>query len=54
MYAKFPIFVLGITIVNGAPGVSDLDPEILQICDIFCVNEIEVGFRIMALNVLKF
>jgi hypothetical protein len=30
------------TIVNGAPAVSHLDEKFLNLCDIFCVNEIEV------------
>ncbi|XP_063976890.1 ribokinase-like [Diachasmimorpha longicaudata] len=31
----------GISIVNGAPAVANVDPEILKNCDIFCVNETE-------------
>ncbi|XP_014475597.1 PREDICTED: ribokinase-like [Dinoponera quadriceps] len=31
----------GLSIVNGAPAMESVDPEILQLCDIFCVNETE-------------
>lgn len=31
----------GLSIVNGAPAVENPDPEILRLCDIFCVNETE-------------
>ncbi|KAG7205384.1 hypothetical protein KM043_007379 [Ampulex compressa] len=31
----------GLSIVNGAPAVENLDPEILKLCDIFCLNETE-------------
>ncbi|KAL0106007.1 hypothetical protein PUN28_016018 [Cardiocondyla obscurior] len=31
----------GFSIVNGAPAVKDPNPEILRLCDIFCVNETE-------------
>ncbi|XP_033216965.1 ribokinase-like [Belonocnema kinseyi] len=31
----------GISIVNGAPAVKSIDPEILSLADIFCVNETE-------------
>ncbi|XP_011310075.1 ribokinase [Fopius arisanus] len=31
----------GISIVNGAPAFANPNPEILQNCDIFCVNETE-------------
>ncbi|XKL61335.1 hypothetical protein PGB90_008392 [Kerria lacca] len=30
-----------ISVVNGAPGLKNLNPEILQLADIFCVNETE-------------
>lgn len=32
----------GLSIVNGAPAMENVDPEILRLCDIFCVNETEV------------
>lgn len=31
----------GLSIVNGAPAVENVDLEILRLCDIFCVNETE-------------
>ncbi|XP_011875662.1 PREDICTED: ribokinase-like [Vollenhovia emeryi] len=31
----------GLSIVNGAPALEDPDPNILRLCDIFCVNETE-------------
>ncbi|XP_011163536.1 ribokinase [Solenopsis invicta] len=31
----------GLSIVNGAPALENPDPEILRLCDIFCVNETE-------------
>ncbi|XP_024886355.1 ribokinase-like [Temnothorax curvispinosus] len=31
----------GLSIVNGAPALKNPDPEILKLCDIFCVNETE-------------
>ena len=31
----------GISIVNGAPAVENVDSELLELCDIFCVNETE-------------
>ncbi|XP_032677750.1 ribokinase-like [Odontomachus brunneus] len=31
----------GLSIVNGAPAIESVDPKILQLCDIFCVNETE-------------
>ncbi|KAG8234543.1 hypothetical protein J437_LFUL014002 [Ladona fulva] len=31
----------GISIVNGAPAISNLDPALLESTDIFCVNEPE-------------
>ncbi|KAL6260084.1 hypothetical protein P5V15_007623 [Pogonomyrmex californicus] len=31
----------GLSIVNGAPALKNPDPEILRLCDIFCVNEME-------------
>ncbi|KAK2576297.1 hypothetical protein KPH14_005662 [Odynerus spinipes] len=31
----------GLSIVNGAPAVENVDPEIFELCDIFCVNETE-------------
>ncbi|XP_046382464.1 ribokinase-like [Ischnura elegans] len=31
----------GISIVNAAPAVADVDPELLSSADIFCVNETE-------------
>lgn len=34
--------VTGLSIVNGAPSVENVDPEILKLCDIFCINETEV------------
>ena len=36
----------GTSIVNGAPAMSinDIDMDILRIADIFCVNEVEVGY----------
>ncbi|KAJ8673600.1 hypothetical protein QAD02_004862 [Eretmocerus hayati] len=31
----------GTSIVNGAPAVNNVDPDILRLADIFCVNETE-------------
>ncbi|XP_029157808.1 ribokinase-like [Nylanderia fulva] len=31
----------GFSIVNGAPARANFDPEILKLCDLFCVNETE-------------
>lgn len=31
----------GISIVNAAPALENVDPELFQLCDIFCVNETE-------------
>ncbi|XP_076160066.1 ribokinase [Ptiloglossa arizonensis] len=31
----------GLSIVNGAPAVENVDSELLSLCDIFCVNERE-------------
>ncbi|EFN80282.1 ribokinase isoform X2 [Harpegnathos saltator] len=31
----------GLSIVNGAPAIESVDPEILRSCDIFCANETE-------------
>ncbi|XP_020296651.1 ribokinase-like [Pseudomyrmex gracilis] len=31
----------GLSIVNGAPALENPDPKILQLCDIFCINETE-------------
>ncbi|XP_070171571.1 ribokinase [Polyergus mexicanus] len=31
----------GLSIVNGAPALENFDPRILNLCDIFCVNETE-------------
>ncbi|XP_031843805.1 ribokinase [Nomia melanderi] len=31
----------GLSIINGAPAMEHVDPEILSLCDIFCVNETE-------------
>jgi hypothetical protein len=36
------VFVLGITIVNAAPAVTNPDPLVFRLSDIFCVNESEV------------
>lgn len=30
------------SIVNGSPAVENIDPEIFRLCDVFCVNEVEV------------
>ena len=30
--------------MNGAPGVPDVNPEILKLADIFCINESEVSY----------
>lgn len=37
------VFIIGTSIVNGAPAVDRVDPDILKLSDIFCVNEIEVA-----------
>lgn len=42
--------MIGLSIVNGAPALKNLDPEILRLCDIFCVNEMEV--REKAINAI--
>lgn len=31
----------GLSILNGAPAMKHIDQELLSLCDIFCVNEIE-------------
>lgn len=31
----------GLSIVNAAPAIENFDPEIFELCDIFCVNETE-------------
>ncbi|XP_043493353.1 ribokinase-like isoform X1 [Polistes fuscatus] len=31
----------GYSIVNGAPAIKSVNPEIFSLCDIFCVNETE-------------
>ncbi|XP_048507800.1 bifunctional ribokinase/ribose-5-phosphate isomerase A-like [Athalia rosae] len=31
----------GLSILNGAPAQQNIDPELLKLCDIFCVNETE-------------
>nr|XP_034189816.1 ribokinase-like [Osmia lignaria] len=31
----------GLSIVNGAPVTKKIDPELLKLCDVFCVNETE-------------
>ncbi|PBC29603.1 ribokinase [Apis cerana] len=31
----------GLSIVNGAPAMKNIDLELLKLCDIFCVNELE-------------
>lgn len=31
----------GLSILNGAPAVQNPDPELLKLCDIFCINETE-------------
>lgn len=36
----------GISIVNGAPAVKSVHPDILKLADIFCVNETEVSCAI--------
>ena len=36
------VFVLGIAIVNAAPAITNLDPLVFKLSDIFCVNESEV------------
>lgn len=33
---------IGLSIVNGAPAMKNIDLELLKLCDIFCVNELEV------------
>jgi len=42
--------VIGLSIVNGAPALKNPDPEILRLCDIFCVNEMEVCKRAIGDN----
>ncbi|XP_046619210.1 ribokinase-like [Neodiprion virginianus] len=31
----------GLSILNGAPAIQNPDPDLLKLCDIFCVNETE-------------
>lgn len=41
--------MIGLSIVNGAPALENPDPEILRLCDIFCVNETEVRKQLVQL-----
>ncbi|XP_054013865.1 ribokinase-like isoform X1 [Hylaeus anthracinus] len=44
----------GLSILNGAPAVKNVDIELLSLCDIFCVNESEAevmtGVRLLGLS----
>lgn len=51
LYIGMPILLemlpfIGIAVVNGAPGIANVDSRILQQCDVFCVNETEVSLLI--------
>ncbi|CAG2065850.1 unnamed protein product [Timema podura] len=33
----------GVSIVNAAPAIENPDPQLMKLCDVFCVNETEAG-----------
>lgn len=44
--------MIGLSIVNGAPAAENVHPDLWKLCDIFCVNEIEVSsnYQIIKIN----